>query len=175
MRRKHQKRYARGFAGKTTPKANLFYLLIAGGALVAVIAKKRAIVGAVAQVMGYVAGKETPLTLVTIDTLGHQLSAPAATSFMAMRTAAAQAGINLVVTTAFRDMAFQEKLYAMWLAGTGNLAAQPGYSNHQSGIALDIETAGGTNAAFAWLNLNAKKYGWKRTVSSEPWHWEYLP
>lgn len=27
---------------------------------------------------------------------------------------------------------------------------------------------------FAWLEANARRFGFKRTVTGEPWHWEYV-
>lgn len=54
-------------------------------------------------------------------------------------------------------------------------AACPGTSIHQTGRAIDLnfnnETEGGEY--LIWLNNNAHKYGFERTVSGEPWHWEY--
>jgi hypothetical protein len=57
-----------------------------------------------------------------------------------------------------------------------NLAARPGYSNHQdpSGSqAIDIHQA--TGARYVWLKKHANRFGFIRTVGSEPWHWEYRP
>ncbi len=159
---------------------NKTWLWLGGGLMGLALLKREAIVGVVSTVIGYVNGKPTALELIAIggtDKSGQpfRLRKDAAGSFVAMKAAAAADGIALLVSTAFRDMAFQEKLYAMYLAGTGSLAAKPGFSNHQGGIALDLETANGTNKAYFWLTNNAAKFGWKRTVSSEPWHWEYLP
>ena len=55
-----------------------------------------------------------------------------------------------------------------------NLAAKPGRSNHQSGIAFDIALAGADgNPVYEWLKRNAAAHGFIRTVNKEPWHWEY--
>lgn len=55
----------------------------------------------------------------------------------------------------------------------GSGAARPGTSKHELGIAIDIEDwgpqHGGVDAGFLRAN------GWCRTVSSEPWHYEYRP
>jgi hypothetical protein len=48
-----------------------------------------------------------------------------------------------------------------------NLAAAPGYSNHQSGRALDLTVS-------SWLANNAARFGFKRTVPSEAWHYEFF-
>lgn len=70
----------------------------------------------------------------------------------------------------------QVTLYEDYKAGRGNLAARPGFSNHQNGIAMDINTTGsGGRKAYKWLVRNALKYGVVRAVPSERWHWEYRP
>jgi LAS superfamily LD-carboxypeptidase LdcB len=71
-------------------------------------------------------------------------------------------------------MAEQQALYRKYLNGTGNLAAKPGYSNHQNGISVDI---GGINGygtkAFKWMQQNAGRYGFINDVRGEFWHWTY--
>jgi LAS superfamily LD-carboxypeptidase LdcB len=64
-------------------------------------------------------------------------------------------------------------LFRAWRTGRGNKAARPGKSNHQSGRALDIAVIS-VPGALAWLESNAAGFGFKRTVASEPWHWEYV-
>ena len=141
--------------------------LIAGVVLLAAEATRRAI--------GYVKGQAVELTLTPIGG-GFFLAADAAAAWFQMRDAAAAAGVQLVVNDAFREMAAQQAFYADLLAGkrTDPVAA-PGWSLHQSGRALDLSTERGTNAAFWWLTANAGQFGFKRTVATEPWHWEYLP
>lgn len=120
---------------------------------------------------GYVAGHQVELELAPIGS-GFYLRRDAAAAFLEMKLAAAADGVKLVPNDAFRTMTQQEAAYAKYLAG-GNLAAQPGHSNHQGGIAVDIESGGGMNASFVWLTNNARRFGFRRTVASEPWHWEY--
>jgi len=69
----------------------------------------------------------------------------------------------------------QTELYEAWKVGAGNPAAKPGFSNHQSGRAIDINLLGVPKETYAWLKKNAARYGFRRTVPSEPWHWEYSP
>jgi LAS superfamily LD-carboxypeptidase LdcB len=90
-----------------------------------------------------------------------------------MRLAAKKDGKNLRIISGFRTMKEQKKLYARWKAGRGNLAAKPGRSNHQNGIALDLNPKEGGNKK--WLQKNAGKFDFCRTVPSEDWHYEYLP
>jgi hypothetical protein len=58
--------------------------------------------------------------------------------------------------------------------------ARPGWSNHNSGIAIDLNCKGAKFGGvvmpiYEWLVLNAYKYGFVRAVASEEWHWEYRP
>lgn len=126
------------------------------------------------EILGYWKGRAVELDLIGIGG-GHYLRRDAAFRFFEMREAAWKDGVSLQVNSSFRSHEKQQELYAMYRAGTGSLAAKPGYSNHQSGIAVDIESSGGTNAAFRWLTQNASDFDFRRTVPSEPWHWEYLP
>jgi LAS superfamily LD-carboxypeptidase LdcB len=123
---------------------------------------------------GYVSGQALEVPLLPIDG-EHFLRPDAAQAFLAMAAAAARDGIRLVVNRAFATNEEQAALYQKYLNGTGNLAARPGYSNHQGGIAVDIATGGESSPVYRWLAANAAAFGFKRTVSSEPWHWEYRP
>ena len=123
-------------------------------------------------VTGYVAGVPRQITLGRIAN-GKELRSDAAAAFNRMHAAAARAGIDLHVNSAFRSMAEQQDLYRKYLNGTGNLAAKPGYSNHQGGIATDINVGGTATSTYKWLAAHAAEYGFKRTVPSEPWHWEF--
>ena len=93
-----------------------------------------------------------------------------------MRAAAASDGVTIKVVSGFRTMAEQEYLYGCYKSGTcnnGNLAARPGFSNHQSGHALDLNAR--DPAVGLWLRAHASAYGFHNTVPSEPWHWEFWP
>lgn len=92
-----------------------------------------------------------------------------------MRDAADADGVYLQAWSGFRSNERQAQLYADWKAGYGNPAAKPGFSNHQSGRAIDINLLGVPRETFEWLKKNAARYGFRRTVQSEPWHWEYTP
>lgn len=120
-------------------------------------------------------GKPVDVQLVQVDDQGHLLEANAAGEFIRMRSAAAAAGVALIITSAFRTMEQQTALWVAYKNGERvDVAAAPGYSNHQSGVDVDLETARGTNAAYEWLQRNAHLYGFKETVRGEPWHWEYV-
>ncbi|HEX5751214.1 MAG TPA: peptidoglycan-binding protein [Archangium sp.] len=125
-------------------------------------------------VKGYVNGVPRDITVSPIAG-GKEMRSDAAAAFNRMHAAAQAAGINLHVNSAFRSMEEQRVLYQKYLNGTGNLAARPGYSNHQGGIALDINVGGTGTSTYKWLANNASRFGFARTVPSEPWHWEYRP
>jgi hypothetical protein len=115
----------------------------------------------------YVQGKATPITLITIG--GKVTTKAAGHAYLKMLAGAKTAGARLVIASGFRTMAEQQHLYQCYQThscNNGNLAAKPGYSNHQSGIALDFTTS-------SWLAANASKFGFVRTVPSEDWHYEY--
>jgi TP901 family phage tail tape measure protein len=81
-------------------------------------------------------------------------------------SAGTHTGIN--VLSGYRSRAEQEILYQRYLNGTGNLAAPPGTSHHELGIAADI--APGREV----FGSAAGKYGLGFTVPTESWHIELL-
>lgn len=125
---------------------------------------------------GYKSGKPFVVELLQVD--GVWLSAPAAWAYYRMALAAYEDGVRLVPGLGFRTMAYQTELFNLTpeqrkLRGVGDKVARPGYSNHQSGIAIDFKTKANPKI-FPWLQANAARFGWKNTVPSEPWHWEWL-
>lgn len=114
-----------------------------------------------------------------VSVAGKLVSDSVARSFLAMQAAAKAAGVNLILSSGFRTMEEQEKLYAAYQAGTGNLAARPGYSNHQDGTAIDIMVRSSFQSPeYLWLAQHAKDYGFVNTGKNfsqpEPWHWEHV-
>jgi peptidoglycan hydrolase-like protein with peptidoglycan-binding domain len=129
--------------------------------------------GGTKQVTGYVNGSPRTLTVAPVGN-GKFLRSDAAARFNAMKAEAARAGINLSVNSGFRTMEEQRYLYNLYLQGRGNLAARPGYSNHQGGLSADINVPGGYNGAtYRWLRANAGRYGFVNDVGGEPWHWTF--
>ena len=104
---------------------------------------------------------------------GKQVKDTTAIAFEAMKLADFKDQHILTVISGFRSQDKQQSLYSQYLAGTGNLAAKPGYSNHQDGRAIDTNPEVGNN--YAWLAKNGASFGFCRTVPSERWHWEYRP
>ena len=121
---------------------------------------------------GYTSGKSFSIKLVTVD--GKKMEVKSANAYYVMAQAAAKKGVHLKVISGFRSYSQQLYLYNCYKncnCNNCNLAAKPGYSNHQSGHAVDLNTS--SSGIYSWLSANAAKYGWKRTVPSEKWHWEW--
>jgi LAS superfamily LD-carboxypeptidase LdcB len=128
---------------------------------------------------GYVNGRARQIQVTRVD--GKLVEADTARAYLRMKQDAAKAGVHLNIVSGFRTMAEQQRLYDGWVNRRPgfNPAARPGYSNHQSGVALDLNTQGvnrstGTGKVYNWLAQNAHKYGFKR-IPIEHWHWEYQP
>lgn len=126
---------------------------------------------------------------------GFYLSAKAAPSFNSMMDAAASAGFSMKLTSSYRSYSDQVSTYAYWVnqsgvAGADTYSARPGYSEHQTGLAFDIESGGcalncfGTTAAYGWMQAHAAEYGFiqryyagQESVTgyeAEEWHYRYV-
>ena len=121
---------------------------------------------------------------------GVQPEAQAA--FNKMAQAAAQEGLKLTSVSDFRSYATQQTLYNNYCNRDGKAeadrySARPGHSEHQTGLAFDINYAGSafTNTPEAkWVAENCWKYGFilrypegKEDVTGfmyESWHVRYL-
>jgi LAS superfamily LD-carboxypeptidase LdcB len=103
---------------------------------------------------------------------GVLLAQPMVPHWTRLKAAAARDGVQLRANSGFRTMDEQRALYQGYVNGTRGLAAAPGYSNHQHGEAIDIDVV--SDAAYRWMFRNAPAMGWRNTVPSEPWHWEYF-
>ena len=112
--------------------------------------------------------------------------------------AKAEKGFNLTNASGFRSYESQKNIYNNYVARDGKAeadtySARPGYSEHQTGLALDICDSSLTGcitnkfdntAQAAWLNENAYKYGFiLRYVKNktnetgyifESWHFRYV-
>lgn len=116
----------------------------------------------------------------------NTMTTTTACAFDKMASAALAAGVKITINSGFRTIARQQyfwNCYQTKACNNGNLAAQPGTSNHGRGIALDLNTDCskqigakpdcGASKVYQWLYNNGHNYGFVRTVQSEPWHWEY--
>ena len=131
----------------------------------------------------------TTIRTAVVDAAGNRLRADAAASYLRMLAAGMPAG---GVDVFSRTMAQQQALYAAYKAGRGPVAARPvATAPHIDGRAMDLQTTRNgvytPSAAHRWLTtggdgsskpksgekLRAHDYGWRRTVPSERWHFEY--
>jgi LAS superfamily LD-carboxypeptidase LdcB len=100
---------------------------------------------------------------------GKKVELKTALAYVKMRAAAKKAGVKLILNSGFRSNEEQKYFWDLYNQGKGNLAARPGFSNHQNGLALDIDMPDST---YRWMKQNGRKFGFCRTVPSEVWHWE---
>ena len=106
----------------------------------------------------------------------ERLAQKTAEPYLALVAAAAKDGVLLTLNSGFRSHPEQKHLHDGFKRGLPgfNTAAKPGSSKHQNGIALDISVPGGDDdPTYEWLKKNATMLGFVRTVSKEPWHWEF--
>lgn len=100
--------------------------------------------------------------------------------------------LNMWVCSGFRSYTVQKNLYNSYVSRDGvknadRYSARPGYSEHQTGLAFDINYADSRftgTAQAVWLAENAHKYGFilrypegKESVTGymyEPWHYRYI-
>ncbi len=127
-----------------------------------------------------------------------QLRADAATAFESLVAAASSDGLNISLTSGYRSYATQSSVYNSYVASIGvveadKTSAHPGHSEHQTGLAVDIEPSSGKcrlSACFAdtpegkWVVAHAHEHGFviryqkdKTTLTGydyEPWHLRYV-
>lgn len=98
--------------------------------------------------------------------------------YLALVNAAEADGVLLGLKSGFRTYPEQTHLYDGYRRGLPrfNLAAKPGFSNHQDGYAYDFTISSYEgNPLYDWLKRNGPRFGFVRAVNKEPWHWEYRP
>lgn len=123
--------------------------------------------------VGRVRGRKRNLALAQVQD-GVHLELEAALFFVWMRDEALKAGISLRIRSGFRTFREQKRLYRCFADCSCNecrRAARPGFSSHESGRAVDLDVR--NRRVRVWLKKNARRFGFVRTVKSEPWHFEY--
>lgn len=129
---------------------------------------------------------------------GLELRQEAAGAAEELFAAAAADGVDLSLVSAYRSYGYQQGTYAGWVEKYGQaeadrISARPGYSEHQTGLAMDVGAADGTCALEqcfgetpegAWVAEHAAEHGWiirypdgaedTTGYSPEPWHLRYL-
>ena len=115
-----------------------------------------------------------------------------------LMTAGNREGLQFVIRSGYRTYEHQAQLYSEYVARDGQVAAdkysaQPGHSEHQTGLTFDIGSVASTNdfrISFgntpegAWLQDHAHEYGFiirypegKEHITGyqyEPWHVRYV-
>lgn len=85
-------------------------------------------------------------------------------AYLQLAAGAQQAGHQVGLGSGWRSHDDQKRLYAE----KPNLAAPPGRSNHEYGLASDLTYSSAT--ARQWVHQNAHKYGLWFPMDYEPWH-----
>lgn len=125
------------------------------------------------------------------------LRAPAATAVVRLIRRAEQAGLKVRIISAYRDYATQVTLYDRYVERDGKqqadtYSARPGHSEHQTGLAVDLDDFGdcylaacfGQTPSGTWIAAHAAEYGFvirypegKQGITGfmpEPWHLRYV-
>lgn len=118
-------------------------------------------------------------------------------AFDKMQEDAKKDGVSIVLQSGYRSYDYQVNTYNQWKSLYGKkeadkISARPGYSEHQTGMAIDINGKHGCtlNVCFAntpegeWIKQNAYKYGFiirypknEKNITGydyEPWHLRYV-
>ena len=131
------------------------------------------------------------------DVNGFALRAEASAALDQLAQTAATEGVNLAISSAYRSYLGQQNTYNEYLGilgegGADLRAARPGYSEHQLGLAVDLDDGNGclVSVCFAdtpggiWLAAHAWQYGFvlrypggSEAITGyefEPWHYRYV-
>ena len=116
-------------------------------------------------------------------------------AFLSMFNDAKKEDLTLIINSSFRSYEDQEEIYNFYKDTRGEseankIAAKAGFSEHQTGMAIDIQTYGSSAKTFEefdefkWLQNNAHKYGFilrypkdKEYLTGyeyESWHYRYV-
>ena len=137
-----------------------------------------------------------PASLVRVQ--GERLRSQAADAYKQFAKAAKAAGVNIMPISGYRSYSEQASLYDSYVRQYGQatadtIAARPGFSEHQTGLAMDIGNASGTcalQACFAntpagqWAAVHGWEYGFiirypagagaTTGYTYEPWHLRFV-
>ena len=126
---------------------------------------------------------------------GMQLVDIAKEAFESMSDDAKKEGMNIIAMSSYRSYDYQVNLYNNYVKTDGKEAAdtysaRPGYSEHQTGLAVDVYnlelpyTSFEETEEFNWMQENAYKYGFilrfpkdKVDITGyqyEAWHYRYV-
>lgn len=139
----------------------------------------------------YLPADYAPTDIYKIKTMyayeGHSIKEEVYDQFIRMWNAASKQNLTLIINSSYRTFDVQQELYNI---SSDQYATKPGFSEHQTGLALDIITPGSVGNDFKdtdeynWLINNAHKYGFilrypegKEHITGiayESWHYRYL-
>ena len=123
---------------------------------------------------------------------GNGLTKELKVAFFNMQNAALKENIELKIISGFRSYERQKEVYESYLKidskkSVDTYSARPGHSEHQSGLAIDINKDDDSfidTKEARWLDNNAYKYGFilrypegKSEITGykyEPWHYRYV-
>ena len=135
----------------------------------------------------------TPINLIKVNNL--LINKEAYDSFLNMKKDINKEGLDIRIISAYRSFEYQESLYNKYLKTddkkiVDTYSARPGYSEHHTGLAIDIDNVKldfnkfYLTKEFLWMNENAHNYGFilrypknKEYItgySYEPWHYRYV-
>lgn len=121
-----------------------------------------------------------------------ELTSETSNAFEKMRVDAQAEGLNLYISSGFRSYEYQAQLYQRYADRDGyekadTYSARAGYSEHQTGLAFDLNTIDDSFANTPegkWVAENCWKYGFilrypkgkeaQTGYQYEPWHLRYL-
>lgn len=104
-------------------------------------------------------------------------------------------GYRIIAVSAYRDYNYQNQLFNNYVKDKGldyalDCSAKPGHSEHQTGLAVDVEGSNNDydnfidTKEYLWMKDNAHKYGFilrypkgKENITGfkfEPWHYRYV-
>lgn len=139
----------------------------------------------------------TVLETAEVDANGsvHRLAPPAAHAWSTLTASARADGVDLYIVSAFRSIERQVAIIERKLKAGQRIehilavSAPPCFSEHHTGLAVDIGTPGAQDLqtefentpAFAWLNSHAAAFGFQLSYPRgnpngfdyEPWHWRF--
>ena len=122
----------------------------------------------------------------------YLLAGAAYEKFVQMADAAKKEGLSLKVISAYRTEEYQRGLYNNSVRRNGKAyaekySARPGFSEHETGLAVDINSVRGAfenTPEFTWMQKHAHEYGyilryqkgreWITGYAYEPWHYRYV-
>lgn len=146
----------------------------------------------------YTLGEFVPSNLVQIDSqygIDGYLQDEAYEAYKQMANDAKSNGLSLWITSPYRSYKSQYRIYNRYLENdpvevVDTYSARPGYSDHQTGLTVDIVSPGydfdnfEDSNEFEWLQENAYKYGFilrypkdKTDITGymyESWHYRYV-